>query len=345
MSWKVPSTTYPTWWRTHTNDKVAKNKLNGTYHNNFEELIDQNWWLHAKISSSLSVGSTIDLNDATGGFVPITGNSTAVTSFGSNAPTGIKFKLNFTGTGNRLTYNATSMIIPGDANLYIDQGDVITVIHSGSGNWEVIGVMRADGMPLGRRGVANGSADDGVWEIDTDQSLSTANDRLIHAKNNGSSRWAIEYQGYEYVSNAGNGGVGILERVLRNYARSERISTYDFYSGVDITIDGYWHDIDSGSPGDERLDCSSFIPTGTKTVTLHVQWRSTVAGQYIQITGEENPSSNTTYNTLQATNPEANMYGFAIGTITLPDDDSRKLSYFANAQGNNARITALKWGL
>lgn len=68
-------------------------------------------------------------------YVDITGTTT-ITSFGA-ANAGCWRILQFDGALT-LTHNATSLIIPGGANITTAAGDVLGVISEGSGNWRVI---------------------------------------------------------------------------------------------------------------------------------------------------------------------------------------------------------------
>lgn len=330
---------------THADDSgLVKDQLKAALFSEYEKVLQMH---HERVQNAgtqgtIAAAASMDPGGEDEDYLRVTGGPFSIATF-SAADTGTKRTLEFQ-AANTLVHSA-GLVLPGDVNMAVVDGDIVTFRCFDGTNWVCTGIRRNDGMPQGRRGVADGSADEGVLDIDSDNALATAGDLLYRGANNASPRWGIDFDGHEWLSNAGNGGVGTLERVLRNYARSELISTYDFYGGVDITIDGFWHHKTSGGGGsDERLDCSSFIPSGSRIVTISIQWRSTIEGQYITLTGEEDPQTNVTYNRVITTNPKANGYGYEIGTITLPDDDSRKLSYFAQGQGDNARVTILKWG-
>ena len=66
----------------------------------------------------------------------ITG-TTAITGFGSSATVGQVFYLVFGGSLT-LTYNATSMILPGAANITTAANDTAQATYLGSGNWQVL---------------------------------------------------------------------------------------------------------------------------------------------------------------------------------------------------------------
>ena len=100
-------------------------------------------------STPLAAGATVDLSTATGNFVHITGAST-ITSFGV-LPAGARFVLVFDGICI-LTYNATSLIIPGSANKTTAAGDACLIISEGSGNWRIVGYFAISGSGGGGSG-------------------------------------------------------------------------------------------------------------------------------------------------------------------------------------------------
>lgn len=90
------------------------------------------------VTSEVSIASagTTDLGSTPQQSITITGTTT-ITSFGSSAMTGaIKF-VKFAGALT-LTHNATSLILPGGANITTVAGDSATVRYEGGGNWRVM---------------------------------------------------------------------------------------------------------------------------------------------------------------------------------------------------------------
>lgn len=82
--------------------------------------------------ADIASATTTDIGAATGNLVDITGSVTIV-SFGTVAA-GVQRKLRFTGAP-LLTYNATSVILPGVANIQTVAGSTIVATSLGSGNW------------------------------------------------------------------------------------------------------------------------------------------------------------------------------------------------------------------
>ncbi len=95
-------------------------------------------------SSDIASASTTDLSTATGDFVDITGTTT-ITAFGTLAA-GVERTLRFTGALT-LTHNATSLILPGAANITTANGDTAIMRSLGSGNWKCISYQYGASAP------------------------------------------------------------------------------------------------------------------------------------------------------------------------------------------------------
>jgi len=343
IDWDEIDASYP--YGTHADDSgQVKDQLKSALFNEYEKVLQMH---HERVQAAglkgtLGASATMDIAGEPEDYLVITGTA-SITTF-STASAGTRRSLEF--SSNVSIIHSTNMQLPAGVDMYVLAGSVVHFRCVDGTVWRCTGIQRADGMPQGRRGVANGSADNGVLDIDSDNTLATAGDLLYRGANNGSARWGIDYDGNEWVSNMFNGGVGTLERALRVRFRSELISTYDFYGGVDITMDGVTKDINSGPGGtDQRLSCASIMPAGTDIGFFEMQCTSsTNAGMYFIIMGEEDASANTTYNKLTATNPQINVYGNGHGAITMPSDGSLKLSYFCRAEMTNVRLTVLGWG-
>jgi hypothetical protein len=87
----------------------------------------------------LASATTTDLSTV-GANVRITGTTT-ITGFGT-APSGVTRKLRFA-AALTLTHNATSLILPGAANITTAAGDTAEAISLGSGNWVLVNFTRA----------------------------------------------------------------------------------------------------------------------------------------------------------------------------------------------------------
>lgn len=109
----------------------------------------------AKATDIASAGS-IDIGAADGNYINVTG-TTAITALGT-ADAGIVRKLNFTGILT-FTHNATSLILPGAANITTAVGDTAEMVSLGGGNWKCLVYQRADGKALvGNFGITDGAS-------------------------------------------------------------------------------------------------------------------------------------------------------------------------------------------
>lgn len=94
---------------------------------------------------ALASGATVNIGAAAANTVTVSGTTT-VTAFDSIA-TGAIRRVRFLGALT-LTHNATSLILPGAANITTAAGDVATMESLGSGNWRCIDYAKADGTAL-----------------------------------------------------------------------------------------------------------------------------------------------------------------------------------------------------
>jgi hypothetical protein len=111
--------------------------------------------------ADIASATTTDLSTATGQFINITGTTT-ITGFGTVAE-GRWVIAKFTGALT-LTYNATSLILPGLANITTAANDVAFLMSLGSGNWQCAFFQRASGVPIG--GLPTSSTDHAIARFD-----------------------------------------------------------------------------------------------------------------------------------------------------------------------------------
>lgn len=82
--------------------------------------------------ADIASATTTDIGAATGNFVDVTGTTT-ITGLGT-VKAGTRRIVQFDGSLT-LTYNATSLILPGNANIVTQAGDIAEFVSLGSGNW------------------------------------------------------------------------------------------------------------------------------------------------------------------------------------------------------------------
>ncbi len=102
-------------------------------------------WGSTTAVTDVASATTTDLGAVTSAAIRVTGTTT-ITGFGTVAA-GTLRKGYFAGVLT-LTYNATSMILPGAANITTVAGDRFIALSLGSGNW-IVDYDRNDGTPLG----------------------------------------------------------------------------------------------------------------------------------------------------------------------------------------------------
>ena len=94
--------------------------------------------------ADIASAATTNLANATGWYLDITGTTT-ITSFGT-VDEGQQYTLRFV-SALTLTHNATSLILPGAANITTVANDIAVMMSLGSGNWRCIDYQRASGLP------------------------------------------------------------------------------------------------------------------------------------------------------------------------------------------------------
>lgn len=126
-------------WLTNGIESFVTQKDKSTFENAFYE---------CRSSAITATSGTTNLALATGNFVHITGTGPiSITSFGT-LPAGSRFILCFD-IAVTLVYNATTMILPGAANIVTAPGDSVMIISEGGGNWRLIGYFPSAGLPVG----------------------------------------------------------------------------------------------------------------------------------------------------------------------------------------------------
>lgn len=138
---------FSNWSTTASSNKPAGTDVVGTgLADNFREIQAQVKTNLAHYNSTpVASASTVDLGAQTGLFLLISGTTT-ITAFGT-VSAGIWKVLTFQGALT-LTHNATSLILPGGANITTAAGDSAIVVSLGSGNWRCVCYMPADGKPI-----------------------------------------------------------------------------------------------------------------------------------------------------------------------------------------------------
>lgn len=99
------------------------------------------------LTNLTSVGGTPDLGTIPSHNVNITGTTT-ITAFGSSASTTYpRYRVTFAGALT-LTYNASSLILPGAASIVTAANDTMELLYLGTGNWQVTAYAKANGTAV-----------------------------------------------------------------------------------------------------------------------------------------------------------------------------------------------------
>lgn len=88
---------------------------------------------------TLASAATTDLGSVPGQYITISGTTT-ITGLGTIKAGTVKF-VKFSGILT-LTHNATSLVLPGAANITTTAGDTAAVVSDGSGNWRCLNYQR-----------------------------------------------------------------------------------------------------------------------------------------------------------------------------------------------------------
>ena len=114
--------------------------------------------------ADIASAGTTDLNTATGEYVDITGTVT-ITALGTVAA-GAERILRFTGILT-FTHNASSLILPGAANITTAAGDVAFMRSLGSGNWKCTAFIRGAAAPISGTNTGDNAANSSTMFIGT----------------------------------------------------------------------------------------------------------------------------------------------------------------------------------
>ena len=124
--------------------------------------------------ADIASAATTDLGAVEGLMHDITGTQT-ISSFGT-VRAGILKVIKFEGALT-LTHNATTLILPGGANITTADGDVAIVISEGSGNWRCLSYVPASGYAL--KQVAASDTVAGVVEYAVQSEMETGTSNVL----------------------------------------------------------------------------------------------------------------------------------------------------------------------
>lgn len=105
--------------------------------------------------TDIASASTLTIPSTGGGYFVVTGTTTVTAISEATTSLGRQVTLKFSGALT-LTHNATSLILPGGANIATAAGDVAVFVQESSGNWRCTDYTTASGKPLVSINLATG---------------------------------------------------------------------------------------------------------------------------------------------------------------------------------------------
>jgi hypothetical protein len=195
----------------------------------------------ASKGSDVASTATADVGAVAGFAHDITGTS-AITSLGTVSG-GIHKVLKFEGALT-LTHNATSLILPGGANITTADGDIGWFISEGSGNWRCITYFRAAN---GAYAIDSSDTARGVIELATQAEIETATD-VVRAVTPGRTQYHpgvakawVDFNGTGVVAtNASHNVASITDNGVGdytvNFTTSFSSANYCLAGSSDVTI-------------------------------------------------------------------------------------------------------------
>lgn len=133
-----------------------------------------NFLLLAK-GSTIASGATVNIGAADSDYIEISGTST-ISSFGATT-TRNHVWTRFTGA-LQITHNATSLILPGGANITTEAGDVFEWVRISGSNWICVGALDVNGLPLAFKDEDNMSSNSAL-HVPSQQSVKAYVDGLV----------------------------------------------------------------------------------------------------------------------------------------------------------------------
>ncbi|MDE2096314.1 MAG: hypothetical protein KGL39_03645 [Patescibacteria group bacterium] len=192
--------------------------------------------------STLASATTTDLGSAGTNFVKITGTTT-ITSFGSSATAQSPlFQVLFAGALT-LTYNGTSLKIPGSANVTTAAGDTALCEYLGSGNWQVLAYSPAAGVYVPKASQLLFSLTGADFNSTSDQQLTAATgfpstyslDQILVT--NASTSLTTAVGGFYTATSKGGTTVVPAAETYTELTGSTVIKRLDFNTGANTTND------------------------------------------------------------------------------------------------------------
>ncbi|WP_434723058.1 hypothetical protein [Mesorhizobium sp. RIZ17] len=267
--------------------------------------------------TDMASAATVNLANSTGTLVNITGTVT-ITALGTVAA-GAERVLVF-GGALTLTHNATSLILPGAANIGTAAGDIAVMRSLGGGNWRCIGYQRASGQPLLYNIISPAALAAGNTNDYSPAGLATALVLRLTGNGAGSALTGIAASSsstFLYVSNIGAANVTLLGNNTGSLAPNRFLinTPIILQPGQSINL---WYD--SASTGWRVEEIIAASPTAAARKNLKIATTSIAA---VTITADQLVLEDTLGNTYRASSVNvsyatgsAGVNGLDSGTVT-----------------------------
>lgn len=112
--------------------------------------------INEALVSSMALASTMNIGAAAGNYIIVTAGTGPITAFDSITMGARRF-LRFS-VATTITYNATSMLLPGTADLPVAAGDVLEFVSGGSGIWRCVNIQPWGAWPVALGGTGASTA-------------------------------------------------------------------------------------------------------------------------------------------------------------------------------------------
>lgn len=238
--------------------------------------------------AAVASAATCDIwTPADGNYVHITG-TTGITSFGTAHQAGEERVVVFDGACI-VTYNATSLILPGAVNYTTAAGDVMIVRADTTANMKVVDIIRASGLPV----IAGGLVTIPKATADARSSTTMTDDTDFSFSMLASTNYHIRV-GY-FISTSASNACGIKIGIVgpaspTSVMAIERAVVLDGSSMVLTNLDN------SSTSGSAVFTHVETINTGGVWCTLDIIWKNVNAGTFKLQTARQGAAGTATFN-------------------------------------------------
>ncbi|MGR4927261.1 hypothetical protein ACIPUD_10690 [Bradyrhizobium sp. CAR08] len=290
-------------------------------------------------TAAVTAAATTDICAAPAAVQTVTGLAT-ITSFGSScAAIGIRKTLIFN-SATSLTYNATSLIIPGQLSYTTSPGDLADAIYLGAGNWRIASITKIDGSSVTNPAIPLGTVIYGIYGTPPAKTIYGAGQAVSRASYPAyfaavtRTQTATLTAGNNTITSVGfTGGIGagmpiegtgiqagtVVSSVAANSIVMSKTATANGTQSISVVLPGYGSGGDSTTVG--VLDCRGRTLAGRDDMNGSAANRLTptyfgVSGGVLNSAGGAESKSLVTAN-LPPYTPSGSVTGTATSNLTI----------------------------